>query len=194
MYSRKSYGDITKMNVARKETDTFTLIELLVVVAIIAILIAMLLPALSRAKYMAKNTLCMSQLKQVATAWVSYGSDHSNRFPDYGPYVPTPGTYNDVPRPLREWIANKAHTGTWANKPFDLRPTLRDYMGPLNDLMVCPLANPKWFDHNGIKDKTDIDGFSLGWGTTGQKTSYMIYPTPENQAFLYLQGDGKGRQ
>ncbi|HBC85586.1 MAG TPA: hypothetical protein DCZ94_01400 [Lentisphaeria bacterium] len=62
----------------RASSSSFTLIELLVVIAIIAILAAMLLPALKGAKDMAKSALCMSNQKQVTTSLFLYSTDFND--------------------------------------------------------------------------------------------------------------------
>jgi len=78
-------------------TNAFTLIELLVVIAIIAILAAMLLPAVAKAKMQGKRVRCISNQKQLAVTWALYVND-------YNDFVPANGNYDPPTPSVKLWI------------------------------------------------------------------------------------------
>ncbi|MCB9853613.1 MAG: type II secretion system protein [Phycisphaerales bacterium] len=92
--------------------DGFTLIELLVVIAIIALLIAVLLPALSRAREVSRRTVCGTNLRQIGIAFQQYTEDFDGWFPAKGhPTISSPtlselATVQDGASP--EWGPNFA--------------------------------------------------------------------------------------
>ena len=79
----------------------FTLIELLVVIAIIAILAALLLPALASAKEKGKRIACLSNLRQVGLSLTFYTDSNSERMPSAITYGSTPGVPSTAPNTVQ---------------------------------------------------------------------------------------------
>jgi prepilin-type N-terminal cleavage/methylation domain-containing protein len=108
----------------------FTLIELLVVISIIAVLAAILFPVFARAKEAAKKTQCISNLKQLGTAFSLYASDHDDR---------VPGITEGLGGEQQEggWVFNELFftydTGEFSPEKGSLFPYVKS-----KDVYVCP--------------------------------------------------------
>ena len=141
-----------------KTRTAFTLIELLVVISIIALLIGILLPALSSARQAAQSIVCSSNIRQLVIANTSYSLDNSDYYVRAA-NVPNPNEWTNQER----WHGKRTTDNT--SIPFDYRlGDLTPYYGQSSEVKQCPVF---------AKDENYQEGFETSCGGYGYNQQYI---------------------
>jgi prepilin-type N-terminal cleavage/methylation domain-containing protein/prepilin-type processing-associated H-X9-DG protein len=139
-----------------KANNGFTLIELLVVIAIIAILAALLVPALSRAKGKAQAISCLNNLSQLQKAWFMYVQDHNDSLPPNFETSGGLGALAAISTP-GSWVIGNTQSDT--NTDNLANGTLFKYVGA-SGVYRCPTDKSTVAGH---PDLQRARSFSLNW-------------------------------
>ena len=145
-----------------KNAKGFTLIELLVVIAIISLLVSILLPSLHRAKELANDVLCKTNLKGMGLALQLYTFDHDGVYP-YG--IDAPPSAFEYPPP---------------SNSTPIQCLLLPYANDAYDMFICPTdETPEdymwiWFNRNG-------DFADIGSSYTYSEIAYYYWSSRKNR-------------
>jgi len=168
---------------ARRPAAGFTLVELLVVIGIIALLIAILMPVLTRARDAATRTQCLSNLRQLTYAWIAYAQENKG-------YIVDPNTVNDA-----TWVGTAGNTDTEQSVRegalFKYIPDTRIYFCPadtwerLRSYSINDYLNGYWPTYQHIKktgqltNSTEVMTFIEEYDDRGYNIgSFAIDPYP----------------
>ena len=128
------------------QKKAFTLIELLVVIAVISVLMAILVPALTKARYQAKRITCMANMKGQLQAIIMYATENQGKYPRHNSPLPYYLTYPDYTNNSNPWEA------------------LKDTYITNGSTLICPVL-AELGDMFGSTEFLTPDGIYGGWDT-----------------------------
>jgi prepilin-type N-terminal cleavage/methylation domain-containing protein/prepilin-type processing-associated H-X9-DG protein len=149
-----------------KKQNAFTLIELLVVIAIIAILAAILFPAFSQARAKARQTVCMSNMKQIGLATLMYKQDYDNRYHNICTYGGTGPCFSMQKLGIEPVYWKIPNTNWDPNRPYLLKPYI-------NNGNVLHCTN----EHKVVATQ---------WGVLNGETAYPEYAMNDQRPKPYM--------
>ncbi|WP_432798093.1 DUF1559 domain-containing protein [Poriferisphaera sp. WC338] len=190
----------------RRQSKAFTLIELLVVISIIALLISILLPALSKARESGHRIQCLNNLRQIGTAMYMYTHDNDD-------YVPPKRIFdengNSLGTSVFNWVGKTGQTGGYATRSADYRYLNRYLFGgiklkPDDDVpyAMCPSdpgpSNPtfgdSFFNYYGTSYGAFMSGRYDDLSNAGMSADFSIRITEVIHTSRLLMGGEHGGQ
>ncbi|MAE68136.1 MAG: hypothetical protein CMJ18_28130 [Phycisphaeraceae bacterium] len=171
----------------------FTLIELLVVISILALLIALLLPAIKKARALARTTQCASNVRQVAVALRAYAADNNSNLPIYNAHVHT-----NVASHRMYWtdmLITGPHPQNGGYLPAPRYTYWESYGAYADGVLRCPEVSEEVLGRGGA----GYGGYGVNSQHVIRQKFYDSHPTPEHtqlyriqrQSEIWLVGDAQ---
>lgn len=144
----------------------FTLLEVIMVITIIAMLVGLLIPGLSRSRNLAKQTACLAGLQQIGVAIGTYAMENDGSIP-YGPKAPPPSATNFYPKTGNVTSLISLESGA----PVGLGLLLEKNLSRNKNVLFCPGADEPW------NTQETLDRVGQSQETCRTQPPYMNEPT-----------------